>query len=125
MKDAVRSAHRAVDLTLTGFQQDISVMETARLVGIFTRGNLRKEPEEQDRNLSTRQKTMRTEFEITRPSKRLYGTLTRIQHGECRGLMVVENQKVVGLLIMGNIMDLLAQDVSGHPVIGCNPSLLS
>jgi Zn-dependent protease/CBS domain-containing protein len=104
---------RAVDLTLAGFQQDFPVMDGARLVGVLTHGDLLRGLTEHGTNLSVQQ-AMRGELEIASPSDELDGALARMHRGECRVLMVVENEKVVGLLTVGNIGELLALEAAGR-----------
>jgi Zn-dependent protease/CBS domain-containing protein len=104
---------RAVDLTLAGFQQDFPVMDGARLVGVLTHGDLLKGLAERGKNLSVQQ-AMRASFETVGPSDALDGALTRMRQGECRVSMVVENEKVVGLLTVGNVAELLAFDAAGR-----------
>ena len=88
-------------------------MDGARLVGVLTYGDLLRGLAEQGANLSVQQ-AMRAELETASPSEALDGALTRMHQGECRVLMVVENEKVVGLLTVGNIGELLALDAAGR-----------
>lgn len=104
---------RAVELTLAGFQQDFPVMEGARLAGILTRGDLLRGIAAYGTNLSVQQ-AMRGNLETASPSEALDGALTRMRQGECRVLMVVENEKAVGLLTVGNIGELLALEAAGQ-----------
>jgi len=98
---------RAVALTLAGFQQDFPVLDGARLVGMLTHGDVLKGLAEQGANLSVAQ-AMRVELETTGPSETLNSALTRMQQGGSRVLMVVEGEKVVGLLAVANIGELVA-----------------
>jgi Zn-dependent protease/CBS domain-containing protein len=104
---------RAVDLTLAGFQQDFPVMDGARLVGVLTYGDLLKGLAERGKDLPVQQ-AMRAELETASPSDGLDGALTRMQQGGSRVLTVVENEKVVGLLTVGNIGELLALEAAGR-----------
>jgi hypothetical protein len=113
MKDLIGRHHRPVDFNPAGVRQDFPVMDGARLIG----GDLLKEPAERGRNLSAQQ-AMRTEFEIASPSNGFDGPLTRMHQGECRGLTVVENEKVVGLVITGYFGGLSAPVPAGPPAIG-------
>lgn len=107
------SLSRAVDLTLAGFQQDFPVMEGARLVGVLTHGALLEGLAERGATLSVQQ-AMRGGLETASPSEALDGALTRMHQGECRVLMVVENEKLVGLLTVGNIGELLALEAASR-----------
>jgi len=104
---------RAVDLTLAGFQQDFPVMEGTRLLGVLTQGDLLKGLAGQGRDFPVQQ-VMSTELMTARPSDDLGGALSRMQQGECRVVMVVDDEKVVGLLTVGNIGERLALDTASH-----------
>lgn len=104
---------RAVELTRVGFQQDFPVLDGARLVGVLTHRDVLKGVAEQGLSLSVRQ-AMRGEFETASPSDPLDGALTRMHQGECRVLMVVENQQLIGFLTVGNIGELLALEAAGR-----------
>ena len=102
---------RAVELTLAGFQQDFPVMDGARLVGVLTYGDTLKGIAEGGADRLV-QSAMRLELASIAPSEALDGALTRMQ-GE-RVLMVVENEKLVGLLTVVNIGELMALDAAGR-----------
>jgi Zn-dependent protease/CBS domain-containing protein len=104
---------RAVELTLAGFQQDFPVMDGARLIGVLTHGDVLRGLAEQGASLPVQQ-AMRRELETASPSEALDGALTRMHQGECRVLMVVENEKTLGLLTLGNIGELLALEAAGR-----------
>lgn len=104
---------RAVELTLAGFQQDFPVMDGAQLVGVLTHGDVLKGLAEWGSNLSV-QRATRGEFETASPAEALDGALTRMRQSQCRVLMVVESEKVVGLLTVANIGELLALDAAGR-----------
>ena len=104
---------RAVELTLGGFQQDFPVMDGPRLVGVLTYGDVLRGLAERGASLSVQQ-AMQGKLETANPSEALDGALTRMQQGECRVSIVVENEKVVGLLTAGNIAELLALEAAAH-----------
>jgi len=106
---------RAVDLTLAGFQQDFPVMDGARLVGVLTRRDVLKGLAEQGTSLSVQQ-AMRAKLETATRSEALDGALTRMRQNECCVLVVVENEKVVGLLTEGNIGELLMLEAAGRQI---------
>ena len=106
---------RAVDLILAGFQQDFPVMDGARLVGVLTHADVLRGLTQNGTNLPVRQ-AMRSDFETASPSDPLDGALGRMRQGDCRVLMVVENEKVVGLVTVGNIGELLALDAANHQI---------
>jgi hypothetical protein len=56
----------------------------------------------------------RGELGTASPSEALDGALTPMHQGQCRVLIVIENEKVVGLLTVGNIGELLALEAAGR-----------
>jgi CBS domain-containing protein len=58
---------------------------------------------------------MRDEPQTASLLEPLDGALTRMHQSECRVLMVVEDERVVGLLTAGNIVELVAMEAAGHP----------
>jgi Zn-dependent protease len=103
---------RAVDLTLTGFQQDFPVVEDERLVGVLRHGDLLRGVAERGRDCEVRQ-VMHTERQTASPSEKLSEALTRLQRDESP-LIVLEWGKVIGLLTAANISELLAIEAAGH-----------
>ncbi len=105
---------RAVELTLAGFQQDFPVMDDrSRLVGVLTHGDVLRGLAERGATVSVQQ-AMRSNVETAGPSEALDGALTRIHQNGCRVLMVVDNEKVVGLLTAGNVGELIALEGAGR-----------
>jgi CBS domain-containing protein len=104
---------RAVDITLAGFQQDFPVMDDTRLLGVLTHGDVLRGLAERGKS-SAVQEAMCRDFDTTNPSEPLDGALNRMRQGACRVLVVVENEKVVGLLTVGNIGELLALEAAGQ-----------
>jgi CBS domain-containing protein len=82
-------------------------------MGVLTHGDVLRGLAERGANLSVQQ-AMQGELETASPSEALDGALTRMHQGERRVLMVVEDEKVVGLLTVGNIGELLALEAAGH-----------
>jgi CBS domain-containing protein len=58
---------------------------------------------------------MGSNVETASPSGRLDDALTRIHQNGCRVLMVVDNQKVVGLLTAANVGELIALEAAARP----------
>ena len=104
---------RAVTLTLAGFQQDFPVMDGSRLVGILTYGDVLRGLAEQGANHSVQQ-AMRADYVTASATETLGGALTRMQQAECRVLMVVEAEKLVGILTAANIGELIALEAAGR-----------
>ncbi|MHC4711627.1 MAG: CBS domain-containing protein [Planctomycetota bacterium] len=69
------------------------------------------------------QEAMRRDFDTANPSEPIDGALTRMRQGACRILVVVENEKVIGLLTVGNIGELMALEAAGHQI--GRPTVLS
>src|SRR4029453_8709835 len=97
----------AVGLTLAGFQQDFPVMDGPPGVGVLTHDDVLRGLAAPGANVSV-EHAMGGAIATASPSEALEGALTRLQQRECRVLMVVENEKVVGLLTVGSIGGLLA-----------------
>ncbi|MBI2571972.1 MAG: site-2 protease family protein [Candidatus Schekmanbacteria bacterium] len=104
---------RAVELTLAGFQQDFPVLDEAALVGILTHADVLKGLAEHGADLSVQQ-AMSGELDTVSPSEALDGALTRLYQRDSRALMVVENEKLVGLVTLANIGELLALEAAGN-----------
>jgi len=104
---------RAVELTRTGFQQDFPVMDGARPVGILTHGDVLRGLAEQSADREVQQ-AMRRELETASPSEALEGVLTRMRQRECAVAIVVEDDRVVGLLTVANVGELLALEAAGR-----------
>jgi hypothetical protein len=120
MKHPIGRAHRTVDLNWARLQKDYPVIDGARLVSVPSRGTSLEKPKEIGTNHSSQQ-VMQTEFESASPSDGRDAFPTWMHRGECRGLMVVENDKVIGLLIVRNIGDLLASNPTGPRTVGRRP----
>jgi Zn-dependent protease len=105
---------RAVELTLAGFQQDFPVMDDrSRLVGVLTHGDVLRGIAERGATVLVQQ-AMGSNVETASSSGRLDDALTRIHQNGCRVLMVVDNQKVVGLLTAANVGELIALEAAGR-----------
>lgn len=89
-------------------------MDGSRLVGILTHGDLLKALGEQGKDLPV-QLAMHTKLETSSPSEELSGALSRMYQDNCRALVVVEKEEVIGLLTVGNIGELLALSAAVHP----------
>jgi predicted transcriptional regulator len=85
----------------------------ARLVGVLTHGDVLKGLAEQGATLLVRQ-AMRSKLETASPADALDGALMRIHQNGCRVLMVVDNEKVVGLLTAGNVGELISMEAAGR-----------
>jgi Zn-dependent protease/CBS domain-containing protein len=104
---------RAVDLTLAGFQQDFPVMDGARLVGVLTHADLLRGLAERGTSHSVGQ-AMSAALDTASPWEALDEASARMLRGERRVLIVVENEKVVGLLTVGNVGELVALEAASR-----------
>ena len=102
---------RAVELTLTGFQQDFPVLDGARLVGVLTYNDVLRGLAERGPDLPVQQ-AMKGELATATPAEALDGALTRMRQCGCVVSMVVEDERVVGLLTAGNIGELIALEAA-------------
>ena len=110
---ATDALSQAVELTLAGFQQDFPVMDGSRLVGVLTYGDVLRGLAEQGPHLSVQQ-AMRGDYGTATPTEMLGGALTRMHQGASRVLMVVEDEKLVGLVTAANIGELIALEAAGR-----------
>ena len=114
---------RAVDLTLAGFQQDFPVMDAqSRLVGVLTHADVLRGLADRGATASVQQ-TMRGEVETASPSEALDGALTRVHQNVCRVLVVMDKEKVVGLLTPGNVGELIALEAAGREAVNARGSV--
>lgn len=94
---------KAVELILEGLQADFPVLESGRLVGMLTEGDVLSALHRQEANAPVGQ-VMRRQFPIARPDEPLAEVQERMSVARLRTLPVVEADRVVGLLT--------AQDIS-------------
>jgi len=98
---------RAVELILSGSQQDFPVLEAARVTGILTRSDLLSAITKQGQG-SPVTAVMQREFETADSSEMLEMVLARLQSRPCRTMPVTHEGKLVGLLTMDNIGEFVA-----------------
>jgi Zn-dependent protease/CBS domain-containing protein len=92
---------RAVDLTLASFQTDYPVVEGERVVGVLTPLDLEHALAARGPDSSVGA-AMRREFQRARPSEPADEALLRLTDADCQTLVVVEGERLVGLLTPGN-----------------------
>jgi Zn-dependent protease/predicted transcriptional regulator len=100
---------RAVELTLAGFQRDFPVMDGSRLTGVLTQAGLLKGLAGRGA-LTPVEEVMERRFDMVAPSEMLEVALEKLQRGEGRALIVVRDEKVVGLVTPENIGEMLTID---------------
>ncbi len=96
------SLDRAVELILTGSQQDFPVEEEGRVVGVLTRSDLLKALASEGKNVLVSE-VMQRDFQTVAPSEMLETGFARLQNCQCHTLPVVRNGKLVGLVTMDNV----------------------
>jgi Zn-dependent protease len=92
----------AIDLILSGSQQDFPVEEDGRLVGVLTRGDLLVGLA-RDGAAQTVDAVMRRDFLTAGPGDLLEATFHRLADCQCHTLPVVWHGRVVGLITMDNL----------------------
>ncbi len=113
---------KAVTLTLAGFQQDFPVMDGDVLVSVLTHVDVLRGLAEGGTEKTVRA-AVRPGLDTTDPGEPLDGALARIRSGECRVLMVMENDELVGLLTAANVGELISLGAAGrHGAASPRPS---
>ena len=103
----VDQLHRAIELILSGSQQDFPVTDGTRVVGILTRSDLLGALAELDRNTPVSE-VMQKDFQVVDFSEMLETAFARLQSCSCHTLPVTRNRKLVGLLTMDNLGEFMA-----------------
>lgn len=117
------SLARAVDLLLTGAQQDFPVLDGGTVVGILTRADLLTALAREDRTAPVGH-VMRRDFCVAEVSEMLDSALQRLQDRDCRTIPVTRGGEIVGLLTMDNVGEFLSVQsaLSAHqPAAGRRP----
>jgi len=97
----------AVDLILSGSQQDFPVVENSRVVGILTRSDLVAGLAKQGQQ-SAVELVMRREFQTADSSEMLEPVFNRLQSCKCHTIPVEHGGKLVGLVTMENVGEFVA-----------------
>jgi len=93
---------RAVRLTLDGTQQDFPVVAGGRVLGILRQNDLLAGLSRGGSDALV-QDSMCVDFEPVHADEMLDGILGRLESRECRTLPVLQGDRLVGLLTMGNL----------------------
>lgn len=96
----------AVDLLLTGSQQDFPVVANGRIEGILTRSDLVKALTRSGRSASVAE-TMKRECPTAEASEMIETVLARVQGQDCHTVAVLDNGVLVGLVTMDNVGEFL------------------
>lgn len=98
---------RAVELLLTGAQQDFPVVDGRAVVGILTRADLLTALARQEQHAPVAE-VMRRDFLVAGPHDMLDESLQRMQAHTCHTIPVVRHGDVIGLLTMDNVGEFLS-----------------
>jgi len=96
----------AVDLVLTGSQQDFPVVENGRLEGILTRSDLLAALTRSGRS-ATVGENMRRECPTADSSEMLETVLARVKGRDCHTIPIIERGALIGLVTMDNVGEFL------------------
>jgi Zn-dependent protease/CBS domain-containing protein len=96
----------AVDLLLTGSQQDFPVVVNGRIEGILTRSDLVKALTRSGRSAAVAD-AMKRECPTAEASEMLETVLARLQGRECHTVPVLEHGALIGLITMDNVGEFL------------------
>jgi Zn-dependent protease/predicted transcriptional regulator len=107
---------QAVELILSGSQQDFPVLERDRLLGLLTRHDIIQALSRNDEANSVTT-AMRTQFPFTQPQARVEEVLLQLQEDPNNPTMpVMEGDRLVGLLTLENVSEfLMIQSAVGSP----------
>jgi Zn-dependent protease/predicted transcriptional regulator len=95
----------AVDLLLTGSQQDFPVVANGRIEGMLTRSDLVKALHERGRNAPVAE-SMRA-CPTVQASEMLETVFSRLQNRACHTIPVLDNGALIGLVTMDNVGEFL------------------
>lgn len=97
----------AIELAVSGFQQDFPVLDQGRLVGVLTHANLLEAVSRHGGGVPVGG-VMEQEFKTAEPSEMLWDVLARLEECKCRTLPVTTHGQLVGLITMHNIGEIVA-----------------
>lgn len=93
---------RAMELTLTGFQQDFPVLEHGAVVGLLTRQQLVRGLAERGPDAPVGS-VMGREFQSVTPDEPVEEALTRLKACACHAMPVVRGRELIGVLTTENV----------------------
>ena len=100
------SLARAVDLLLSGAQQDFPVVDNTAVVGILTRADLLTALARQEQHVPVGD-VMRRDFLVADASDMIDVAFQRLQGHECHIIPVIRSGTLIGLLTMDNVGEFL------------------
>lgn len=98
---------RAVELLLSGAQQDFPVMDGPTVVGILTRADLLTALARQDQRPLV-SAVMRRDFQVADAADMIDVALRRLQGDQCHTMPVLRGGTLIGLLTMDNVGEFLS-----------------
>ena len=107
----------AVDLVLSGSQQDFPVVQDGYLRGILTRADLLAALTSRGRNAPAAD-AMRRECPVTTPVEMLETALARLRGHDCHTMPVTEGGLLVGLVTMDNVGEFLLIQAAEKKALG-------
>jgi CBS-domain-containing membrane protein len=108
------SLAHAVELLLSGAQQDFPVVEDGAVVGILTRADLLAALARQEQR-STVADVMRRDFLVADASDMIEVALRRMQGHDCHTIPIVRRGNLIGLLTMDNVGEFLSIQAAVGP----------
>ena len=112
---------RAADVARAGFQRDFPVVQDGELIGVVTRDDLSRALSSESPMTAVRD-VMRREFETIGPRDSLNVAISKLQECDCRMLPVIDQDRLVGLLLADHVAEaLMSQDASRNPA-GAQPA---
>jgi Zn-dependent protease len=100
------SLARAVDLLLSGTQQDFPVVDDRTVVGILTRADLLAALARQEQH-SPVARVMRRDFHVADAADMIEVALQHMREHECHTMPVVRRGRLIGLVTMDNVGEFL------------------
>ena len=97
---------RAIQMVITGTQQDFPVVQDGTIAGVLTQGDMLHALAQGQQNSRVRE-VMRSKFEVIDASEMLERASTRLQECDCHTLPVTQGGRLVGLLTMENLGEFL------------------
>ncbi len=111
------SLARAIELILTGSQQDFPVVDNGHVAGVLTRGDLLAALAQRGQKALVSD-VMRREFQVVDSFDMLEMAFARLQECECHTLPVTHGSRLVGLVTMDNVGEFLTIQAALRPAKG-------
>jgi predicted transcriptional regulator len=106
---------RAADVARAGLQRDFPVVQDGELVGVVMRDDLSRALASESPMVAVRD-VMRREFETIGPRDSLNVAISKLQVCDCRMLPVIDQDRLVGLLLADHVAEaLMTKDAARDP----------